>query len=253
MGPGGKPDGEETGEETKEFPGDAEVGFGTSGAAAAEGDGDFAHGADTAANQNLKQKLEAGGLERDVPDTAAANEKVAGHGVRDAQATALQGAGKADGGDGDKAAERVPAVAGRAAVAAGDREVTALEDSGDEGGQHFGRVLQISIDDAQQVSRCILPSVKNRSREAAHIAADEEPDAGIVARDRSDEFRRAIAAVVIDNQDLAIEECVRKRCLKATEKRGESGGFAERGDDEGDTGTNCPSGRRCRGMMRLVG
>jgi len=226
MGPGGKPEDEEADEETEEFPGDVEASFGTSGASAAEGDRDFAHGADAAANQNLKEKLEATGLERNIPDAAAANEKVAGHGVRDAQPARLQWAGKADGSGGDEAAERVPTETGTACVAAGDGKVTTLEDSGDQGGQHFGRVLEIGIDHAEKVSRCILPAVKNGSREAALLVANEKPDTGVVARNRSDEFCRAVAAVVVDDEDLAVEGCVSKRGLKPTQKRREAGGFA---------------------------
>ncbi len=225
----------EAGEEAEVVQGDFEAGLAVAGGAAAEFEGDFSHFGDGAADEDFQQKLEAGGLEDDVADRAAADEEEARHGVCYASAGALEGVGEAYGDGGRELAQGVPTPElNPFGVAAGDGNVAAVFDCGDEGWEDFGGVLKVGVHDAEDGGGSVLPAVEDGSGEAALALADEEADARVFACDGADEFGGAVAAVIIDDENFVIGAGGVEYCAHAGEERGEAAGFVEGGDDEGE-------------------
>jgi len=180
--------------------------------------------------------------------TAAADEKETGHGVCDADGRTLERVCEGDGGDGGKLSQRIPdgfvrpvvvphvSNIGRhgapGGVAAGDGDVASVFNGGDEGRKQFGRVLEVGVHDTEDGGASLLPAMEDGAGEAALAFAYEEPDARVFLRDGGDEFRGAVAAVVIDDENFVIGAGGVERCRDAGEQRGQAAGFAKGGDDE---------------------
>jgi len=174
-------------------PGYFEVGFALVAVTQAEGEGDFFHGTDAAADQHLKEELEAGTLEFDFIDSGTADHEEAGHGVVGAGAAMLDGPGDRDGGGRDGFANGVP-LAGFAArsVAAADGEVGSVGDGLKELREQVGRVLEIGVHDAEHVGIGGTPAIEDRAGKAALAFADEKTDAGVFFSFRCNEGSGAV-------------------------------------------------------------
>src|SRR5205085_10068128 len=117
-------------------------------------------------------------------------------------------------------------------VTAANRDVISIEHRSDQCGQNFGRMLQVSVDDTQQISVRMLPTVQYGARKTFLILANQQAYSWVCFRKAAHDFAGSIRAAIVHDCDFVSQWQGSERSLHPLHEKLNVSGFVQGGNDE---------------------